>query len=68
MRTYWCKNCEKCVDVDMKVSSECKCGHIFGQKSKPSHHINMRSTWSGQTQVEFSQTTIDQDIADRNSR
>jgi len=31
-------------------------------------HVNMRTTWSGQTQVEFSQTTIDQDIADRNAR
>ena len=68
MRTYWCKNCEECVDVDMKVSSECKCGLIFGQNFKTSNHVNMRSTWSGQTQVEFSQTTIDQDIADRNNR
>ena len=32
------------------------------------NHVNMRTTWSGQTQVEFSQTTIDQDIADRNAR
>jgi len=31
-------------------------------------HVNMRTTWSSQTQVEFSQTTIDQDIADRNSK
>ena len=31
-------------------------------------HVNMRTTWSGQTQVEFSQTTLDQDIADRNAR
>ena len=68
MRTYWCKNCEECVDIDMIVSSECKCGHIFGQNFKTSNHVNMRSTWSGQTQVEFSQTTMDADIADRNSR
>jgi len=32
------------------------------------NHINMRTTWSGQTKVEFSQTTMDQDIADRNRR
>ena len=31
-------------------------------------HVNMRTTWSSQTQVEFSQTTMDQDIADRNAR
>ena len=39
----------------------------FG-KSKINNHINMRKTWSGQTKVEFSQTTIDKDIAERNSR
>ena len=33
-----------------------------------SKYINMRKTWSGQTQVEFSTKTMDQDIADRNSR
>ena len=32
------------------------------------NHVNMRTTLSGQTKVEFSQTTIDQDIADRNAR
>ena len=31
------------------------------------NHINMRKTWSGQTKVEFSQTTIDEDIAQRNA-
>jgi len=31
-------------------------------------HINMRKTWSGQTRVEFSQTTMDEDIAQRNAR
>ena len=31
-------------------------------------HVNMRTTCSGQTQVEFSQTTIDEDIAQRNAR
>ena len=30
--------------------------------------VNMRTTWSSQTQVEFSQTTIDEDIAQRNAR
>ena len=30
------------------------------------NHINMRKTWSGQTKVEFSQTTMDEDIKARN--
>ena len=68
MRTYWCDECEKCADIDIKVSSECKCGKVFGSTGKISNHINMRNTWSGQTKVEFSQTTMDKDIADRNAR
>tara|TARA_R100000234_G_scaffold116067_1_gene92711 strand:+ start:88 stop:273 length:186 start_codon:yes stop_codon:yes gene_type:complete len=32
------------------------------------NHVNMRTTWSGQTKVEFSQTTLEKDIADRNAR
>jgi hypothetical protein len=32
------------------------------------NYVNMRKTWSGQTKVEFNQTTMDQDIADRNAR
>ena len=32
------------------------------------NYVNMRTTWSGQTQVEFSQTTVDEDIAQRNAR
>ena len=32
------------------------------------NHINMRTTWSSQTKVEFSQTTMDKDIAERNNR
>ena len=38
------------------------------RKNNTKDHVNMRTTWSGQTQVEFSQTTIDKDIAERNSR
>jgi hypothetical protein len=32
------------------------------------NYVNMRTTWSGQTQVEFSETTMDEDIARRNAR
>ena len=46
MRTYWCEKCEKCVDIDMKVSCECKCGRVFGNNFKTSNHVNMRTTWS----------------------
>ena len=32
------------------------------------NHVNMRKTWSGQTKVEFSQITMDEDIAQRNAK
>ncbi len=67
-RTYYCKSCSKCVDFKADESYICKCGHVFGTSSNVSDYINMRKTWSGQTKVEFSSTTIDQDIADRNRR
>ena len=37
-------------------------------EGKISNHINMRKTWSGTTKIEFSQTTIDEDIKARNQR
>ena len=67
MRTYYCECGEK-TEVQGGMSKECKCGKGFGHGFKTSNHINMRTTWSGQTQVEFSQTTMDEDIAQRNRR
>lgn len=60
-RIRWERNEEgKLVAVDPKKFSF-KDGSI-------NNHINMRTTWSGQTKVEFSQTTMDEDIAARNRR
>ena len=67
MRTYYCE-CGGRVEIAKDIIPECDCGKIFGYNFKTSNHVNMRTTWSGQTQVEFSQTTIDQDIKDRNNR
>ena len=68
MRTYFCE-CGGKVEVIKNVVGECKCGKLFGVgNSKISNGINMRKTWSSQTQVEFSQTTIDEDIKQRNSK
>ena len=67
MRTYFC-DCGGKVEVIQHVVGKCKCGKLFGASEKVSNHINMRTTWSGQTKVEFSEKTIDEDIADRNKR
>tara|TARA_R100000458_G_scaffold25592_1_gene23031 strand:- start:799 stop:990 length:192 start_codon:yes stop_codon:yes gene_type:complete len=58
----YCKECKKCLEPG-------SCEHEFNlNRESMSNYINMRNTWSGQTKVEFSQTTIDKDIAERNRR
>ena len=68
MRIYYCSDCGGNAEVIPGKVTKCKCGKIFGAKGKISNHINMRTTWSGQTKVEFSQTTMDKDIGERNAR
>ena len=67
MRTYFCK-CGGKVEISKGEIKECDCGKKFGTSGLISDYINMRNTWSGTTKVEFSQTTIDEDIAQRNRR
>ena len=67
MRIYYCE-CGKRTEVLREKIPECECGKVFGVTGKLSDYINMRKTWSGQTKVEFSKTTIDKDIEERNRR
>ena len=67
MRYFYCK-CGNTIEVAKKEVKDCDCGKTFNSSGSISDHINMRTTWSGQTQVEFSQTTMDADIAERNAR
>tara|TARA_Y100000592_G_scaffold42331_1_gene67302 strand:- start:290 stop:493 length:204 start_codon:yes stop_codon:yes gene_type:complete len=62
MRTYYC-TCGDKVECASDKLPKCSCGKVFGVSSKVSDHINMRTTWSGQTKIEFSQTTVDKDVA-----
>ena len=68
MRIYYCSDCGGNAEVIPNKVTKCKCGKVFGNNFKTSNHVNMRTTWSGQTKVEFSQTTMDEDIKQRNSR
>jgi len=67
MRTYYCI-CGSSVESVPGRITECECGKVFGISGKISDRINMRNTWSGTTKVEFSQTTMDKDIKQRNKR
>ena len=55
----YCDKCEKTVEPN-------NCGHekeLFRGDTR--NHVNMRTTWSGQTKVEFNQTTMAEDIKSR---
>ena len=58
-RTYYCKCGGK---VESSESMTCECGHIFGNSFKTINHVNMRTTWSGQTQVEFTPQSMKESV------
>ena len=70
MRTFYCKTCQDTFDISKEEIAKCKgCSEIFGKVPNfTKNHVNMRTTWSGQTKMEFTQTTMEKDIAQRNSR
>ena len=68
-RTYYCKDCKKTVEFKSGEDYICKCGYMFLGKRNDTRrdpNINMRNTWSGQTQIEFNTTTIDESIEKMN--
>ncbi len=67
MRIYYCQ-CGIRTEVPANEIKQCNCGKVFGTTGNISDHINMRKTWSATTAVEFSQTTMDEDIKQRNRR
>jgi hypothetical protein len=46
----------------------CGCGAYIKDHDDTRNYVNMGKTWSKTTQVEFNHTTMDKDIAERNSR
>ena len=68
MITLYCHKCGSKSEFKSKKKMLCPCGHSVGKRNRASDYVNMRKTWSGTTKVEFSTTTIEQDIADRNKR
>ena len=68
MKIIYCQCGEK-TELKKGQAKECSCGKVFGVRSNNiSDYINMRNPWSGQTKVEFNQTTMEKDIKQRNSR
>jgi hypothetical protein len=62
MKIIYCQ-CGVKTEIQKGEAKECKCGKVFGVKSnKISDYINMRTTLSGTTKMEFSTTTVDKSI------
>ena len=69
MKIIYCQ-CGVKTEIQKGEAKECKCGKVFGVRSeKISDYINMRTTLSGTTKMEFSTTTVDESIKKmRNSK
>ena len=62
-RTYYC-DCGKNKEVIEGKPTICDCGYNFGSSFKTSNYINMRTTWSGTTKMEFRETTMADSMTD----
>ena len=68
MIVLYCHKCGNRSEFKKKKDMTCPCGHVANNRNRASDYVNMRNTWSGTTKIEFSNTTMEQDIADRNRR
>ncbi len=65
---FYCHKCDNKIECETKSQMICDCGHYVKDHDDTRNYVNMRTTWSNTTKVEFTPTTIEQDIADRNAK
>ena len=63
---FYCHICGQRGEFEKKKDMKCDCGNYVKKCGRAKDHVNMRTTWSGTTKVEFNHKTMDQDIAERN--
>jgi hypothetical protein len=63
---FFCHKCGHKGEFEKKKDMRCDCGNYINKRNNAKDHVNMRTTWSGTTRVEFSSTTMEEDIANRN--
>ena len=68
MIIFYCYKCNKKIECETKAEMRCDCGHYVKKHDDTRNHVNMRTTWSGTTKIEFSNTTMEEDIVQRNNR
>ena len=67
MIIYYCHKCGKRGEFETKKEMQCDCGHYVKKRNNVKDHVNMRTTWSGTTQVEFGETTVEESIKEMNN-
>ena len=67
MIIFYCYKCNKKIECETKAEMICDCGHYVKKHDDTRNHVNMRTTWSGTTKIEFSNTTMEEDINRRNN-
>ena len=65
-RTYYCKTCQESITFQKDEVMKCSdCNATFGKYRRIPFEINMRTTWSGQTQVEFTSQSMEESVKDK---
>ena len=67
MIIFYCHICGEKGEFEKKADMKCDCGHYVKDHDDTRNYVNMRTTLSGTTQMEFREVTMEQDIAERNS-
>ena len=63
---FFCHKCNTKIECETKAEMICDCGHYVKKHNNVKDHVNMRTTLSGTTQMEFSETTVGDSIEEMN--
>ena len=59
---FICHKCNTKVECETKAEMVCDCGHYVKKHNNVKDYVNMRTTLSGTTKMEFNETTVDDSI------
>ena len=59
---FYCHECNTRVECETKAEMKCECGHYVKKRNNTKDYVNMRTTLSGTTKMEFNETTVENSI------
>ena len=66
MIIFYCHICGERGEFEKKKDMKCDCGHYVKEHDRAKNHVNMRTTWSGTTKMEFNTTTLEESVKKMN--